>query len=750
MPISGSRPSVWQLVAAVLLACMAGIAPAFAQGVAVQGKRLGLVIGLSDYGDTKHPTALQDAGLVSQSLRQAGFELTEAANLTQSELRAAFRDFSDKAATAGPDAVIAVYIAGVGVQDDAENILLPVGARLRQRADLALEGIRVSDLLRGIAGIPGAGRIVMIDAAYAHPYAQLVADGGRGLVPAEKRDGMLIAYNTSPDQVVELPRTNYGAYAMALAEAFREPGLNLDALFERVRLRVHDLSQSTQTPWEVNGIATPLVLVAPVPGQPNAASAPQARRPIADLGADEAYSRAIEMDSIRGYEEFLRVNPDHAQARRIRAMVAARREAFYWQRARRANTSRGYWTYLKRYPNGAHSGEAEARLARLSAPVEPPADFEEVIYDDLPPPPPAEIEIYESVVVEDRWDALPPPPGFRIIGLPPPPVEIIELAPPPPPTGSRILPAVVIGAGVIGAAILANRAWKRPATVRPPVAPPIMRPPRQPVGGGGFRPGQPPVVSGPRPVGVQPVVPGGAIVPPGAVVPGVGAPRPQPGQIGPGVRPQPPGVFPQARPLPGQIGPGGRPMPGVNGPKPPTVGAPVPPTVGAPVPPSVTGPKPPVGSTVPPAQVRPVVPQPRQIVPGRGPQIGPAGAGGRPVIGPATRTRPVIGPPGGGAMQPAGRAPIARPQPTVRAPVPRPQPVIRTPAPRPQPVMRAPAPRPQPAMRAPAPRPQPVIRAPAPRPVIRAPAPRPAVRAPAPRPAPPPSCTPQLRALHRC
>ncbi|HRE22254.1 MAG TPA: caspase family protein, partial [Rhabdaerophilum sp.] len=414
MPIS--RPfERWFAAAILLLACLvAGLS-----GANAQGKRLGLVVGLAEYGETRHPTALQDASLVAQALKQAGFDLVEGANLSQNELRAILRDFADKVGAAGPDALVAVYVAGVGVQDDGENILIPAGARLRQKSDLGIEGLRIDDMLRVIGSMPASARIVMLDAAYAHPYAQLVADGGRGLAPIEKRDGMLVAYNHSPNQTIELPRTNYGAYAMALAEVLAEPGLELGAIFDRVRLRVHDQSQGLQTPSDVNGLTQPIVLVAPVAAAGTAPPlpAPAPRRPIAELSADEAYGRAVEIDSIKGYEEFLRAYPDHPQAKRVRAMIASRREAYYWQRARRANTSRAYWTYLKRYPNGAHAGEAEARLARLSAPVEPPADFEEVIYDDLPPPPPAEIEIYETVVVEDNWGVLPPPPGFGIIGL---------------------------------------------------------------------------------------------------------------------------------------------------------------------------------------------------------------------------------------------------------------------------------------------------------------------------------------------
>ena len=263
-----------------------------------QGKRLGLVVGMADYGDAKHPTALQDAGLVAQSLRQAGFDLTEAANLNQTEFRATFRDFLEKVQAAGPDVLVAVYLAGIGFQDDGENLLVPVDARLRQRADLSLEALRISDLLRSLGASPASGRLVMLDAAYAHPLARLSGSGAQGFAPIEPREGMLIAFNQMPDQAAALPNTSYGVYAMALAEILREPGLDLATMFERVRLRAHDLSQGAQTPWNISALNQPVMLV---PGAVAAAEAPllaKRSRAIRDLPGDEAYARAVEIDTI--------------------------------------------------------------------------------------------------------------------------------------------------------------------------------------------------------------------------------------------------------------------------------------------------------------------------------------------------------------------------------------------------------------------------------------------------------------------
>ena len=731
-------------LALVVLAAGVGTAEA-------QQKRLGFVVGMSEYGATAHPTALQDAGLVAQSLKGAGFEVQEAANLRQDEFRAAFREFTQKASEAGPDAVLAVYIAGVSLQDGGENILIPAGANLRQRTDLALEGLRMNDFIRALGATPAKARLMMVDTAYTHPYGQLVAEGARGLSITEPMPGLAISYNQSPGLSVAMPQSNYGAYAMALAEALREPGLNVNAMFERVRLRVHDLSAGLQTPWDSVSVPADVVLNAPVAGAaPITSAIPEPDKPMAQVSVEDAYARALALDSIRGYQDFLKAFPQAPQAKRVRALLAARREALFWQQTRRSDTDRAYWTYLKRYPKGAHAADAEARLTRLSAPIMPPPTFDEVIYADVPPPPPEELVIYDEVVVDDGWHALPPPVAYPAY-IPPPPVALIDLEPPPPPSPwARVLPAVGLG---VGAAILANRMWRKPPPVRPVVAPPVPRPPR-PAGGWA---GRPPVVLPPGPP-----VPATLPPRPGAPVGAMGQPgRPgMPGAIGgqPGMG-QPPGVGMQPGGTPGAR-PGALPVPPPGAIRPGPATLPPPgrtPPVATPTPPPQVGAPPPPGA-------RPaVVPPPVQ-------------PGAKPMPGVATQpNRPVGQPPVTAPQQPGpmiGRPPLVRqppptvPQPGMRQPRPNvgaPPPVAR-PMARPAPPMARPVPvqRPQPMMRPSAPppmaRPAPVQRSapppmarPSPPPMMRPSAPPPMARpsAPPPRPAAP-SCPPQLRAMGRC
>ena len=81
--------------------------------------------------------------------------------------------------------------------------------------------------------------------------------------------------------------------------------------------------------------------------------------------------------------------------RRVRAIVAARREAITWRRTRLTDTPPAYWSYLRRYPRGTHAADAHRRLAFLRAVLEPPPSFAVIEYD-VPPLPPEEVILHRA------------------------------------------------------------------------------------------------------------------------------------------------------------------------------------------------------------------------------------------------------------------------------------------------------------------------------------------------------------------
>src|SRR6266403_3450479 len=410
-----------------------------------QEKRIALVVGNSAYARSPLATAANDAGLIAQTLQAAGFDVVGARDLDGDTLRRSFRDFIQKAQASGPDTVAMVYLAGYGMQLAGENYFIPVDSSLSRDVDIPIEGLRISDYLRQLASLPLKANIFVLDAARQQPFIEGGQPIAGGLALVEPDPHMLIAFNAAPGTVAPNEQGNYGIYAQSLAEMIRTGGLPLPEVFNRVRLRVNDASKGAQVPWDAEKIDAPFMFFDRAPDAPAQAPPDQVaairNKPIRDLGVQDAYAAAVERDSMQGYEDFLAAYPGDPLARRVRAIVAARREAITWLRTYRADTPQAYWSYLRRYPRGPHASDARRRLAILTAPLEPPPAFAMIDYD-VPPPPPDEIVYVERPVLyfsDPEFDFAPPPPP-PIFFLPPCPPDFVVLEPPLLPIGLFILP----------------------------------------------------------------------------------------------------------------------------------------------------------------------------------------------------------------------------------------------------------------------------------------------------------------------
>lgn len=443
---------IWLVLAWVMLTggvlagvLLAGGPPSNAQTAsapAPAAKRVALVIGNADYPGAPLATAANDAGLVAQTLAQAGFDVTAVGNADGETLRKGVHDVLAEAHAGSPDSVIFVYLAGYGVQMDGDNFFVPVDARIDRAGDVQRQAFRLSDLSRAVEAIPAKARVLVYDLARANPFAkngEMPLAGGLSLVETAK--GSLQAFNAAPGTVGIVDTVPYGFYARALSEMLQMPGLPLGVMFDRIRLRVGELTNGAVIPWDDAKVDGEFTLLPAAAGGSPAESVEQ--MPIAGLSADIAYSAVVARDTFDGYQDFVRAFPRDPLEARVRAIIAARREALTWSAALRANDPRAYWTYMRRYPHGPHRFDARRRLALLHAALEPPPRFD--IYDFVDPPAPsaAEVAFVErpDVVFEDPgWASIPPPPGAF---LPPPRSAFYDDLPPPPLVPAGVLPVAV-------------------------------------------------------------------------------------------------------------------------------------------------------------------------------------------------------------------------------------------------------------------------------------------------------------------
>ncbi|MEK9281400.1 MULTISPECIES: caspase domain-containing protein [unclassified Bradyrhizobium] len=759
-------------------------------------KRIALVVGNGAYAKSPLATTANDAGLIAQTLQAAGFDVVGARDLDGDTLRKSFRDFIQKAQASGPGTVAMIYLAGYGVQLAGENYFIPVDSSITRDTDIPTEGLRISDYVRQLAAIPLKANIVVLDAARAQPFIEGGQPIASGLALVEPEANMLIAFNAAPGTVAPEESGSYGTYAQSLAEMIRTGGLSLPEVFDRVRLRVNEASKGAQVPWDDQKVSAQFSFFERAPDAPPPQTAPDQvaairNKPIRDLGVQDAYAAALERDTLPAYEEFLTAYPDDPMAKRVMAIVAARREAITWRRTYRTDTPEAYWSYLRRYPRGPHAADARRRLAILTAPVEPPPSFAMIDYD-VPPPPPAEVVYVDRPVLyfsDPDFGFVPPPPP-PVYFCPPPPPDFVVLPPPLPVVGLFVLPQPVF--------------VPIPVFVRPPVyvAPPpnniiyqnihnttvintVINQPPAPAPAAGTAAGPaslaPAVAGRANPAG--PAVPqavvqraaliqqGKAPMPPSAAIHPMarpGTPAPTPANVAPTAAPTtaPQTKLPAANALPVPGAHGGPPAPAGAGPLPngrpaPTATAPTnnaapahppgPATATAPAGTAVTAPgqpsKPPAGQSPaatgptnhalpghPPGPATATAPAGTAVTaPGQPPK--PPGAQPPAATGPADRAKAATREPATSVPPPGGPAAV-KPPPSAARPVAPPPPVAREQI-RPQ-NQRSASPPQAARPSAPPPRPQAVARpAPPPPPRIAAPPPRVAAPPP-PRPAPPP------------
>ena len=690
-----------------------------------QEKRIAVVIGNGAYPSDALATAANDAGLIAQTLQAAGFDVVGARDLDGATLRATLREFSDKAAASGPDTVAMVYFAGYGVQFEGENYLVPIDARMTRDADVPIEGVRVSDFTKSLAALPLKARIIVLDAARIHHFGEAKHPLSGGLALVKPDAGTLVAFNAAPGTVSPVETGPYGSYASALSEMIKVGGLSLNDVFDRTRLRVADLTKGVQLPWQQSRIEAPFVFLERTADAPTTEAdrfADLKLKPLNDFSAADAYHAALARDTLEAYQEFLSAYPKDPLAKRVRAIIAARREAATWQESTVVDTPDAYWSYLRRYPNGPHAYEAQQRLSYYNAPYDPPSRFSELPYDVAPPfadelfyvdrrpyvyfgdpvfdliVPPVLSLLFMSRRPSYFYDMRPPPRPFALFMLPTPDyypvpqwVEQPRYIAPPPPS------AVAVN---IHNTIIVNPATNVPVVTTPTGAVvPLVAPTAPPAA---------PATTGQPVAGQAPVAPatGGAIAPvTAAPVLGVAIPRAAARRLPAGTAPVPvaPSV-PAVTPPVGAAPVGAAPLVTKPSPALPTV---VTPTPGSAPQPALTpnaSPTIAAPSKAAPSQVLPVVPTTPKS--GTAP-LAPNAASPAPVA-PAPSGAPAL-------TAPAPTQPAARPRRGGNRPLPLPQAPATTTTPSPSTPSTAPtspapatpqvqAPRPQ-APRLQAPRP---------------------------------------------
>ncbi len=243
------------------------------QPVTVTATRPGvaLIIGNSGYARGQLATSRANADVVAETLRGAGYNVTELYDTRKDEIRGALRGFLDQVAAAGPDAVAFFYFAGDVAQAGGRNYLVPVDAEIAGVNDVPRQGLRLDGLVDELARLPAAARILVVDAAHEHGYGQGTPDlVPPGLAAMTAPAGTMIAFAAAPGRIAAQNAGPYTLYTATLVRLMRQTGVELDEAFKATRQQVQELSHGDAVPWTTGNLPVRITLfpAAPTPPTP--------------------------------------------------------------------------------------------------------------------------------------------------------------------------------------------------------------------------------------------------------------------------------------------------------------------------------------------------------------------------------------------------------------------------------------------------------------------------------------------------
>jgi tetratricopeptide (TPR) repeat protein len=229
---------------------------------AQEGKRVALIVGNNTYQAAPLKNAVNDARLMDQALKNAGFRTILLENATQSGLEDAVADLLKQL---GPDDTALFFYAGHGVQIENANFLVPVDFTAASSVIQAkFRFFPMAQLLDELKNRPKRS-IVILDACRSNPVAQAHSLEAGLAQPQNAGKETYIAYSTGPGQVAaDNPNGRNSWFTEALADLINQPGLTLDEVFNRVRSRVSSETESRQVPWSISNLTGKVYFHPPV------------------------------------------------------------------------------------------------------------------------------------------------------------------------------------------------------------------------------------------------------------------------------------------------------------------------------------------------------------------------------------------------------------------------------------------------------------------------------------------------------
>jgi uncharacterized protein (TIGR02145 family) len=213
-------------------------------------KRIALIIGNSAYlngGALKNP--VNDANLMATTLKSLGFEVILKTNANLKSMQTATVDFTNKIANYD---VALFFYAGHGIQINGENYLIPVDAKLDDKASCQFEAFNINFINNAFQENQNHLNVMILDACRNNPFRSWMRGGSRGFQAIKNQAaGTIIAFATREGETASDGDGNNGLFTEKLVKQMKK-SQNITEVFQNTRVEVLKASENTQCPQEWN------------------------------------------------------------------------------------------------------------------------------------------------------------------------------------------------------------------------------------------------------------------------------------------------------------------------------------------------------------------------------------------------------------------------------------------------------------------------------------------------------------------
>lgn len=211
--------------------------------------RFAMVIGNQNYEQSKLDNPIKDAKLITEILKNNGFEVYDYYDLDRNGIENAILEYSEKVKAAGTDVVSFFYYSGHGVQIGGNNYLVPIDDKSIDSEKLAsLKCFKVNDIFQYV---DAKTQIFVLDACRNNPFANTKENFSKGLAEIHAPSGInfLYLFATQAGKTAEDGGAGGNSlFTSVLAEEMKKSNVAIDTVFSNVSRSVSDKSRGVQTP----------------------------------------------------------------------------------------------------------------------------------------------------------------------------------------------------------------------------------------------------------------------------------------------------------------------------------------------------------------------------------------------------------------------------------------------------------------------------------------------------------------------